>query len=344
MRPSIRSLLLPAVAVLPMAHTVVSAQAQLPAAPAASAATQAAPHVDASGDFGGGFGGVYGGAATEDRSAPDNPMLPDVRFDGAPLEEVVEYLRKATPRFQAVVVRDPLVRPGEPFVRLRLKHVPVSQVLGVLQAAYPEVRVTSVMPPPNSTALPVHVIRVRRSEGSHAATAGELPVPALKVYPLGPANSELWNRSPEHPMARQEKERIENALSLIKQVLSKIPEEEGRGTPELLVHEPTQSLIVRGLPVQHAAVRDALDALRPNPEAKTLESLQRDLEAAQARLAKLEGQLAPQGSTGMGMPASRTGPMLGGGIPPSAGAPEASDAQPHAPAPNAPPGGAVPRR
>ncbi len=66
----------------------------------------------------------------------DNPVLKEVDFHGVPLSEVVAFLRKSLPGFQAVVVPDPqCADPNPPLPDIELKNVDLQQFLEVLKKA-----------------------------------------------------------------------------------------------------------------------------------------------------------------------------------------------------------------
>src|SRR5436190_17024932 len=73
-------------------------------------------------------------------------VLPEVAFQDVGFDDVIDYLRDVS-GFQAVIVRDPGVPEGEPVIRLRLKSVPLKQLLQVIQAAHPDVGIEPVEHP-----------------------------------------------------------------------------------------------------------------------------------------------------------------------------------------------------
>ncbi|HEV2293652.1 MAG TPA: hypothetical protein VGR35_07340 [Tepidisphaeraceae bacterium] len=282
--------------VLAITMSLTAAQPAAAQQPPSSAPTSAAgvPDMGAFGDRSLGIGE----GTMQDLSSPDNPMLPDVKFDSVSVEEVVEFLRQATPRFQAVLVREDPSGTGYPDtefpkVRLRLKNVPVSQVLGVLEAAYPQITVTAVAPPPNSHANYVHVIRVGSSPGRTEEAAREAASTfSLSVYRVGPA-LDPRQIGPGHPEAVAAQRWFTGVVSLLKEAMGRVPNQ-GAITPELFVHEPTGSVIVRATRAQHRAAADALAALASDTGTSEVSRLRQSLAEAQQRIEKIEALMAPR--------------------------------------------------
>jgi Skp family chaperone for outer membrane proteins len=178
-----------------------------------------------------------------------------------------------------VIVRDAGVPEGEPMIRLRLKAVPLGQLLQVLCTAHPEIQISPVEAENGPV---VQVIRIRATEQTEAAANAGPKV--VRVYPLSnEILSVLRTRGELAPMGAPEKELaqkgLEHVLSLIKNVIEAAGE---RTAATLAVHVETQSLIVTGTAEQHLRVQDTLAALRGE---------QRPFEQQQVLMARAAQQL-----------------------------------------------------
>jgi len=221
----------------------------------------------------------YGTAAAATEAKPEssgktadadlmNRVLPEVSFQDVGFDDVVDFLRDVS-GFQAVIVRDPGVPEGQPVIRMRLKSVPLGQVLEVIAKAHPEIGFEPVEHPGGPI---VQVIRIRATEETDS-TAKQGPK-VVRVYPLsGEILAVLRTRGELGPMGGPEKEAakkgLDDVLSLIKATVEAAGD---RAAPTLAVHEETQSLIVTGTREQHATVQDTLAALRgerPHEEQQT---------------------------------------------------------------------------
>lgn len=206
--------------------------------------------------------------AAEERTAPSpaeranaalmSKVLPEVSFQDVAFDDVIDFLRDSS-GFQAVIVRDPGVPDGEPFIRLRLKSVPLGQLLRVISTAHPEI---GMEPVENPEGPAIQVIHIRATADTAAAPreGGK----AVRVYPL---NNEilmvLRARGELGPMGGPEKEAAKKGLDQVLSLIKGVLEASGdRTAPTLAVHEETQSLIMTGTPEQHARVQDTLAALR----------------------------------------------------------------------------------
>ena len=207
-------------------------------------------------------------AAAEEKATPGkqpqtdvmSKVLADVSFQDVAFDDVIDFLRDSA-GFQAVVVRDPGVPEGQPIIRLRLKAVPLGQLLQVLVAAHPEITMQAVDSP---DAPAIHVIRIVATDATGPAAAEKAGSKAVQVYPL---RAEIISvlRSRGVPMAQggPEKEEMKKALEQVLSLIKGVVEATGdKAPPTLAVHEETQSLIVTGTAEQQARVQETLAALR----------------------------------------------------------------------------------
>jgi hypothetical protein len=205
-------------------------------------------------------------------------VLPEVNFDNVAIDDAIDFLRDVS-GLQAVIVRDPGVPEGQPMLKMRLKSVPLEQLLQVLCTAHPEIGIEAVE---TSDGPNIQVIRIRATEQTGAA-ANEGPK-VVRVYPLNNeimlvlrARGEATNTGADKDAL---KKGLDHVLSLIKVVVEAAGD---RAAPTLAVHEETQSLIVTGTPQQQARVQDTLAALRGE---RPQEAQQNNLERLEQRWRK----------------------------------------------------------
>ena len=225
--------------------------------------------------------------AAEEGSELDR-LIPEIKFEDMRLDEIVDYLSDIEPRFKALVVRDPDVPRDYPQVRLRLKRVPIGQMLEVLTSAYPDIEVSPVQAnngPPGHDGRPVYIIKVHASERAKAAN-GEVVPGGVKVYRLLNVVGALVQST--HPdlsgkdRAAVEKEALDQVLSLVKAALSQVGQGGGNPAPVLQVHPETQTLIFKGSSEQRDAVEDVLGALTPEGMRINNQDAERRAQAAAA--------------------------------------------------------------
>src|SRR5438093_9514642 len=83
--------------------------------------------------------------ATSPASAMDDVLLPELAFDGEPLDVVIDYLREKVKGFNAVVVRDPGAPDNYPILsHVRLRDVSLGQFVDFIQISYPGVQVNRI--------------------------------------------------------------------------------------------------------------------------------------------------------------------------------------------------------
>ena len=125
-------------------------------------------------------------APTAQEGSELDRIVPEVTFEDQRLDDIIEFLTDLEPRFKALVIRDPDVPRDYPQVRLRLKRVPLGQILEVLTTAFPDIEVSPVQAnngPQGADARPVYIIKVHASDRAKAAS-GEVVPGGVKVYRL----------------------------------------------------------------------------------------------------------------------------------------------------------------
>ena len=228
-----------------------------------------------------------------------NRVLPEVNVSEVSLDDFLAFLQDVSPKFKAVIVRDPDVAPGYPFITMRLRNVPLGQLLDVLTKAYPDISLEGIDgATPDGKESRVYVVKVQASD--RATAQGGRGGATVKVYRLGGAvkavaeaagagaNKGMFQGQVE---PKEVKEALNHVLSLIKATLSQI--ETGRNPPVLQVHEETQTLIFKGSAEQRAVLEDALAALDPAATRQTPEGARLREEGAKLReeVATLQQQL-----------------------------------------------------
>jgi hypothetical protein len=199
-------------------------------------------------------------------AAPDlTTVMPELNFNGNPLEDVVQFLQDAVPAFKVVVVRDPNVPADFPSIRLRLKRVTIAQVLELLPIAYPNITIAETTGSPDVIyCIKVHADATGQLRGNGngglfggGIGGGAAPQPTVGIYRLSGIVASLAGKS---GTPNAEKEALNQSLSLIKAAL----DEAGGDAPTLRVHEGTQTLIFKGTVAQQGALQKAMEALQPN--------------------------------------------------------------------------------
>jgi hypothetical protein len=233
-------------------------------------------------------------------------LLPEVRFEDMRLDDIVDFLTDVEPRFKALVVRDPDVPRDYPQIRLKLKRVPLGQVLEVLTTAYPDIELSQVQAnngPPGADARPVYIIKVHASDRAKAAT-GEVVPGGVKVYRLTSVVAALAQSTHPDIAAKErptaEKEALDQVLSLMKAALSQVGQGGSNPAPMLQVHPETQTLIFKGSSEQRDAVEDVLAALAPegqlggNQQAEVRKQAAEERRRLQAQLEQVQAQSSSQ--------------------------------------------------
>jgi hypothetical protein len=199
--------------------------------------------------------------------AAEEKVLPEVKFDGVRLEDVVDFLQDVSNgKYRAVVVHRGNAE--GPMVTMRLKNVSIAQIMNVLVTAYPGIEIVPVDGPTG----PVHVITISPAPGQAGAPGGgeaEAGVElerAVRVYRLagivdGITRPGVAFSGPAARDSKEAKEALNNVLSLIKATVQLTSPREA---PTLQVHEETQTLIFKGSPQQRQAIEDVLAALESN--------------------------------------------------------------------------------
>jgi hypothetical protein len=223
-------------------------------------------------------------------------IVPEVTFEDQRLDDIIEFLTDLEPRFKALVIRDPDVPRDYPQVRLRLKRVPLGQILEVLTTAFPDIEVSPVQAnngPQGAEARPVYIIKVHASDRAKAAS-GEVVPGGVKVYRLTNVVGTLAQSAHPDLSAKErptaEKEAMDQVLSLVKAALSQVGQGGGNPPPVLQVHPETQTLIFKGSSEQRDAVEDVLAALAPEGQLGNAQQAELRKQAAEERR-KLQAQL-----------------------------------------------------
>jgi hypothetical protein len=242
--------------------------------------------------------------AAEEGSELDR-VVPEVAFEDQRLDDVIDYLTDLEPRFKALVIRDPDVPRDYPQVRLKLKKVPLGQILEVLTNAFPDIEVSPVQAnngPQGADARPVYLIKVHSSDRAKAST-GEVVPGGVKVYRLTNVVGALAQvghpdlSAKDRPAA--EKESLDQVLSLMKAALSQVGQGGGNPGAVLQVHPETQTLIFKGSSEQRDAVEDVLAALAPEGQQRDMRQEARLKQAAddQVRLQRQMNEVREQSAT-----------------------------------------------
>lgn len=235
--------------------------------------------------------------AADDKDAvdPRHKIIPEVKFENVPFEDVVEFLQDVSKDYRAVVVRKARNEEG-PLVTMRLKNVSVQQVIEVVVAAHGGIDISQVDGP--GGAVDVIIIHPRAmvdgadAGGGFGGGLGGPPGPAeperaVRVYRLAGIVQMMMDRPAPAGTANSEKESLDKVLSLIKATLELTG---GREAPTIQVHAETLTLIFKGSPQQHAALGDVLSALESNAAVRKTGDeadagrLKRQLAETQARL------------------------------------------------------------
>jgi hypothetical protein len=234
-------------------------------------------------------------------------LIPEIRFEDQRLDDIVDYLTDLEPRFKALVVRDPDVPRDYPQVRLKLKRVPLGQVLEVLTTAYPDIEVSQVQAnngPERAEARPVYIIKVHSSDRARTATGDVVPG-GVKVYRLTNVVGGLAQSSHPELSAKDrpaaEKDALDQVLSLMKAALSQVGQGSSTPAPVLQIHPETQTLIFKGSSEQRDAVEDVLAALTPeglggnnNQQAELRKQATEERQRLQAQLNQAREQAGSQ--------------------------------------------------
>jgi hypothetical protein len=226
-------------------------------------------------------------ARTKPTTVPLDGILPEMRFDGQTLDEVIEYIQTIVPDFNAVIIRPPGMPADQPTVpRMTLKNVTLLQLLQVLEASA-STKVDII----DGESGPVYTLRLLPNPWEVARGPGSRAETVVRVFALGDiVNSMAQTRNGE-PKDRQ-KTAMNDLLSLVQAALEQAG---GDDTPVLQIHEATQTLVFKGTKAQLEIVAQALAAL-PKPS-ETEVRQQRDdawnnLEQTRNQLAEAQKALA----------------------------------------------------
>jgi hypothetical protein len=240
----------------------------------------------------------------------EDKIIPEVAFNNATLETVVDFLRKSLPGFNAVIVRDNGVPADYPTIsNLKLRDVGVGQLMEFIRTSYPGISLDRIAGP----AGPLYVIRVSNfgpyggavgipgpigMNGAPQAPGAPLPEQSfVQVYKLTDIVNTLAASKPDNMTPEQRtKGAMDDVLSLLQAALDQT---EGPNVV-LKVHEPTQVLMFKGTPQKSAVVQQVLSTLQPNPNDEQMKFRQQmdamrrqrdDLENVIAQLKRDQDQL-----------------------------------------------------
>jgi hypothetical protein len=230
-------------------------------------------------------------------------ILPEVKFHGAKLEEVLDFLQDQTKDFRAVVIRQPGAEQG-PEITLRLRNVSLGQLMEVITTAYGNVLEVLAVDGPRG---PVQVVTVHGPDngvapgpngggglnfgGAHAAEAER----SVRVYRLTGIIEDMVRRGADGRLfqddaeqaarATKQKEALNNILSLVKSALQLT---DPREAPTLQVHEETQTLIFKGSAPQRLALEDVLSAMESHQAVRSDTPSERTKDAVKQARAEAE--------------------------------------------------------
>ncbi len=192
----------------------------------------------------------------------ENVVLPELKFDAVPLDEVIDSLRERVPGFNPVVVRQPGVPNDYPTLRgVNIRNVTLGQFLDFLKTAYPGVEIMGIKGPAGS----IHVIRVTPkfdlfSPGMMMPGAPFEGGVATSVYRLTDIIDSLAaaKSQGQQPTAEARKQAMNDVLSLMQAAL----EQSDKDSPAVLkVHEATQVLLFKGSEQKRAVIEQILKTL-----------------------------------------------------------------------------------
>jgi hypothetical protein len=192
-----------------------------------------------------GRGSLPAGSLAKD-SVGDH-LIKQIDFTGVGLKDAIQGLENDCPGFQAVIVPDPRNPDFDPVLpNMTLKNLPLNQIVEVIEKSVSELKVDKV----TSNKGDVWIFRVRHiGDGRQAATSTS---PAVMVCRLS-------------PLIRASAADRAKALSDILALIQAVVEASGANPPPMMkVHEPTETLIFRGTPVESELITRALNALEAN--------------------------------------------------------------------------------
>lgn len=221
-------------------------------------------------------GAVHAQPATQPTTtlAASQIMMPAVRYQNAPLDEILNSLRDKVPSFNFTVVRAPGVPAGYPMIGdLNAKNVTVDQFLQFIEATF-GVGTVAIDGP----AGPLYVLSVRQPDGD-AVEQARLKTRSVQIFPLSVIISAL--RVPDAKgVVPANKQLMNDVLSLVQAAVKEAGAEKDIS---LQAHEPTATLLVNGNQSQLNLVQLVLDALRPSQESLTAMNARLEAQLAESR-------------------------------------------------------------
>jgi hypothetical protein len=208
-------------------------------------------------------------------------VIPGDKIGGVSLDDMLDYLKDKVPGFNSTVVRPQGMSNDYPMMpQMTLKNVTVGQFLELLRTSFPGVTVTRI-DNKGPAGAPLYVVRViseqRGSFGMPPGAGGfpgmpggvggiPTPVapairPIVKVYRLTEIVANL-NGDPKKSM--------DDVLSLLQAALDQTDKHGDQ--PLLKLHQPTQTLVFKGMPDQQEVLEQVLDSLRPKESDKLAEA------------------------------------------------------------------------
>jgi hypothetical protein len=203
-------------------------------------------------------------------------VLPELRFDNADFNDVMDFLRDLT-GMNIVVVRDGGIPADYPRLTVRLRDVTLEQFFTFLQRAY-AITADEIDGPRGA----VYVVKVPMNEdASFSINATPQKANVEQVYRLSDIVHSLAAGKKGDDA---EKQAMNDTLSLLQAALALTP-----GTPTIKVHEPTQTLIFTGSADQRKILESALQSLQPSEDQKMLQAAtQQDVQMRTLRTLRQE--------------------------------------------------------
>jgi hypothetical protein len=181
-------------------------------------------------------------------ASPFSYVLPEVNFEGVPLDSVVDYIRDLVPNLNLVIVRSPGVSDDYPMLqKIRLKNVTVEQFFQLIKQSYEHLELEGD-----------ETLAVIRITGPRVES--EMQTETVQVYPLRSIVQVLADQKPVLPDVSVQEQALNDVLSLIEAAMK----EKGGAKPVIKVHPPTQTLLFKGDSRSQEVVERVLQALQPD--------------------------------------------------------------------------------
>jgi hypothetical protein len=241
-------------------------------------------------------------AAATTPANPARPMLlPEVKVEGLPLVEVLNFLRDVDPTFQ-VVLAGPGAQGGGPIIHeLKLKNVSAEAVLKLLAQTYPQISIDTVAADDQGSPIWTVVVGAPKPAGEGDPLfggAGPGFDPAMGMPADRSAEPVTIVRrlreSIDHLAAGDSEEARAKARSAVLSLIQATIETQGGGgkaPATIKLHEPTDTLVFKGTAAQAQFVDEALGTLLPSKENQQA-ALQKQAEHYAKQVGRLEARLA----------------------------------------------------